>query len=416
MFITKSLCMHSLLLISLLYVSTLYTQTESYEAVIVVPVADLVTEQLSLKYDDAEQAYAAIPVSWGPQLLDKLICPRQHQALYNEIVQVTETHEKEVCITLHNVISTATKNKQERIKFWTLKKNIAPLHTIPSVMQHYIPQPIDFRDPDLYQTNNNVITLTWPLHDTNTKKRYSAGTRFIGSTTVNNAYITYTYDHETSSLQKIIIPKRYACLGSPFSLQSRVTNFVKLLRDWTRSAGFIPLVWGGTSCAQRHTQEGFSLHYAKDFTGNKRAYWELHEKNSSPHSGFDASGLILRAAQICGIPYFFNNSADAALSMQHIQQNETVNEGDILWMPGGLLIVSDIQNNKIISALGYQYGFGKVVELSLSDLIENVSTYNDLMQAYKNQKPLYVKDNSGNVIKHVTEYLLLKLIPNPMGH
>ncbi len=389
--------------------SSVQIQHAVYKALIVVPITDLVTEPLSVKNNNVEQAYKDIPVSWGPLHYNKSICPRQHQALFNEIVRVIETREKEVCIEITNAFSETTRTKQPQELYWTLKKNICPLHVIPQAIQHYIPEPIDYNNNNIYQVNLHVITLNWPFYDSVTQQRYSAGTRFVYDGIAGDLYVTYIYDYMTHSMRKIMIPIRYAVIGAPENVQMRIANFVKLLRKWANVAGFIPFVWGGISFAKRNEMEGFLLKYVNDIKKQQRAYWQLNKKSNSPHSGFDASGLILRAAQIYSIPYFFKNTTTAMHHIRHMKLSEVIQEGDLIWVPGGLFVVSNLLHNKLIGTIGYQHGFGKIVECSLSQIFKGINSYDDFARAYKDQRPLSMKNSSEKIYNTVTQYAILKL-------
>jgi len=389
--------------------SFVQVQHAVYKALVVVPVVDLVTEPLSLKHNNVEQAYNNIPVSWGPLHYNKSICSRQHQALFNEVVRVVETRGKEVCIEITNAFSETPRTRHPQRRYWTLKRNICPLHVIPQAIRHYIPEPIDYNNKDMYQANLHIITLRWPFYDSVTQQRYSAGARFVYGGSTGDEYITYIYDHVMHSMRKTMIPKRYVVVGVPVNTQIRITNFVKLLRAWAGAAGFIPFVWGGISFTKRNTMEGFLLKYANDAKGKRRAYWQLNQKNNPPHNGFDASGLILRAAQICGIPYFFKNTTAAMCHVRHMVLSEVIQEGDLIWIPGGLFVVSDLSRSRLIGAIGYQHGFGKVVERSLSQIFEGISSYADFARAYKDQRPLAMKNSSGKTYNTVTQYAILKL-------
>lgn len=385
-----------------------FAQEVPYKALIVVPVADLVCEPLSLKYGDIEEAYKTIPISWGPIYADKSICPRQHQALFNEQVTVVATQKDEVCIEITNAFSQINAvTEPQAARYWTLQKNIFPLDALPQDIQCCFPQPVNYCTKNMHEINNNVITLAWPFYDATTKLRYSVGTRFVYIDQTDDAYITYIYNPLLHALHKVMIPKRYALVGSHNQPEICISNFVKLLRDWARSAGFIPFVWGGVSFSKRVTMEGFELKYAQDAYGDQRAYWQLCEDDGPIYTGFDASGLILRAAQICGIPYFFKNSA---MVQEYASSScEQLQEGDLIIIPNGLLVVSDITNNKVIGAFGYQFGFGKVVERTLADVFEGINNYADLLYACQNQYSLKLKDKKGNIIGSTKNYWFLKL-------
>ena len=117
----------------------------------------------------------------------------------------------------------------------------------------------------------------------------------------------------------------------------------------------------------------------------------------------------MRAAQICGIPYAYKNTITAAKNLRKIDTFETVQEGDLLWVPGGLLVISDIAHNRILGVLGYQFGYGKIVELKLSQLFNDITTYEELLENYRAHKPLQTKKADGTLSRTIPTYKILKL-------
>ncbi len=112
-------------------------------------------------------------------------------------------------------------------------------------------------------------------------------------------------------------------------------------------------------------------------------------------SGFDCSGLILRAAQLAGITYWCKNTTTIGLTFKDIPQQESLEEGDLILIKGHVMIISDIKRNLFIDAASYASGFGCLHEASLSDMFVEVATYDELRKyAYANQ-PLSRKHANG---------------------
>jgi hypothetical protein len=124
--------------------------------------------------------------------------------------------------------------------------------------------------------------------------------------------------------------------------------------------------------------------------------------------GFDCAGLILRAAQCCGIPFFFKNSTTIAHYMRPLQPNETIEEGDILWIYGHVMVVADIRRNTIVEARSHYHGFGKVHEIPLHQEFKGMNTFEDLRKAFFNKQGLERLDASGNVVQKITQFKILK--------
>jgi hypothetical protein len=85
-------------------------------------------------------------------------------------------------------------------------------------------------------------------------------------------------------------------------------------------------------------------------------------------------------------------------------------EGDLIWMPGSLLVLNDIQNNLIVTAMSYTSGYGSLVKLPLSAIFENITTIDQLLAAKNSQSPLTVLNRDGNVARVVNEFKILKLM------
>jgi cell wall-associated NlpC family hydrolase len=129
--------------------------------------------------------------------------------------------------------------------------------------------------------------------------------------------------------------------------------YVDSIRQWVETAEKpIPYVWGGSS-----------------FTNAP--------KGSGPHAGCDCSSLIMRAAQLFSIPYFYKQSS-LVQRLDDVPVGDMPEPGDILWMPGHVMVVGDVKNNTVIEASGYNSGYGNVHELPLEQRFHGIRTYEDL--------------------------------------
>lgn len=367
------------------------------KAVICVSIADLTGQPLySLDpYKTVEQIYSSIPVCGVNNSLYS--CARLHQLLYNEIVEVIRFTDNEACIKVMNSYYSTDTQKAPQSNYWTLKKNIILLSDIQNhIDQSHIPTPINFQDKTHDGIHaKNTITLNEPHHDEKLQCTFSAGTRFISAAINHKQRIcdTYAIDYKNMKELHIKIP-RHKCIifNENTPQEERINNFITILKKWAHNKkGFIPYVWGGTSYT--YTLKS-PFKESTHVTPNGNAlYYEYEKDIHYPKSGLDCSGLILRAAQLCGIPYFYKNSTVLAQSMEPLQSQDILSNGDIIFIKGHVMVVSDIQKNLLIEARGYSHGYGKVHEIPLSTVFEGINTYKDLTDAFFQKKIIRRKDN-----------------------
>ncbi len=130
-----------------------------------------------------------------------------------------------------------------------------------------------------------------------------------------------------------------------------------------------------------------------------------------PHCGFDCSGLILRAAQIVGLHYYFKNTTTLGLSLEDLEDDDSLQEGDLILMPGHVVIVGDVERNDLIEAAGHGAGFGAVHTISLAKRIAPIKDYARLRAALKDTTSvLRYKNSQGTPGREITSLRLLKLI------
>lgn len=170
--------------------------------------------------------------------------------------------------------------------------------------------------------------------------------------------------------------------------------------------GAIPFVWGGCSFCTTCIQKDFKA-LSENRPYQEIEYWERSDQKN-PYTGFDSSSLILRAAQIVGVPYFYKNAQTAYNNLTQLDYTETLQEGDLIWLPSGLLVVSDISENKIIVASGYQTGYGAIIECDLISFFTTINSYAELTKTYLNKLPLECKNNDG-ITKTFKNWSILKM-------
>lgn len=380
-------------------------------AFVCVPVADLIGQPLGTIHTHCSQSlYTALPVCGGnTNRLNS--CLRIQQLLFNEIVRVIQVHNDQVEVEVpHLFYITAHKINVPHNTFWTLRSNIILLSDLNhhGLSSNAIPQPFDFKKRKI--TQKNTVTLAMPWKDSITGLSFSAGTRFVLTPKQeSNEYATvFTFDCRTFSFTTHSIP-RTLCMKTFFkNKQARITAFIKLLRRWCQlpENTFIPYVWGGCSFTKSATEHTF----VEQVVSGPPAYSFFSRTccTSSPKSGFDCTGLVLRAAHICKIPYFFKNSTTAAQLLKPLGTTDSIEKGDLIWIPGHIIVVSNVKRGLIIEARSYPGGYGKVHEIALSKQFKNIYNYDQLKTAFLNKQPLQRLDVHGNTTETIKTFKILK--------
>ncbi len=378
---------------------------EMQKAVINVPIADLIGQQITtLRPDQSSQtAYGSIALCGG-KTNSSYSCPRLHQALYNDIVEIIKTVGDEAYIRISQTYYLTPSSSTPQSNYWTLKTNITPLeeltqHNIP---HNHLPEPISYSHKSQQSLHyNDIITLIEPHHDSTLQLTFSVGTRFVRTPTLPKKKHTtievFAVNYQTHKEHCIRIP-RHKCMiiDDQKEPHKRVTDYVHLLKKWAHvKQGCIPYTWGGTSFAHA-TQGNFKEVTHATHNGDYSAY-EYDKDNSCPKSGFDCSGVIGRATQICGIPYFCKNTTTIAQCLQPITKEQNVSAGDLILIKGHVMAISDVHKNLLIEARSYAHGYGKLHEIPLNQMFEGIETYQDLTDAYFNKSVIKLKDKQGKV-------------------
>lgn len=348
-------------------------------AVFIKPVTDLCTRQIC-----NDTAFAS---------LDMVSCHRSHQALFNEVCYVLAEKKDAIQILLPNVIY--TKKPGEQSTFWAPR---SALLLINHKYAHVFPAPISITTV----IGKNTLVLVMPFEDPVTKKTYSAGTRFVRhahkDTKKNYGIKLYNAQHKKVALTRV--PKNIARIESSISPEQAQRDFVQLLYSWAQlKQGVIPYVWGGSSFI--YTQQ--------DGTFFADEHSNVYYENRLPAFGYDCSELILRAAQISGIPYFCKVTAVIPEYLKELRKGEKLSEGDLLWHSGHVMVVGNIQRNELVESRGYITKYGKVQVIELNKIFEGVNTYDDLLQKYYTKTPLKLLYQDGTLYKLVTDFKIFKL-------
>ena len=320
---------------------------------------------------------------------------RAHQGLYNDLGYCSEETEDKIKISYPNVVYGFNgKTKQAVSSFWARKEHIVPLDDLSPEHLDALPSSEYAQDP--------TIVLTYPW------KKFSVGTRFkhIPEDDTKKAYAIARIDHNTDSVVFDFIPKKNAIQEIKLDAQSARELFVKVIHDFvdrvTQSGhnNVIPYVWGGSSFTKPYQDEAFH---------KKDGAWHRNEKNNT-YGGYDCSEFVMRMAKIAGIDFPWKTTSMIERSKRALNDEDQLENGDLIWVPGHIMIVSDIQNNEMIESRAYTSGYGRVHRIPLSESFDGVTTYDDLLERYFNHETIKFKNKDGSVTKKEHKFKLLKLM------
>ncbi|MBP9764773.1 hypothetical protein KBD08_00370 [Candidatus Babeliales bacterium] len=362
------------------------TRTQTQQAVIKDPIVDM-----SVSFPAPKNP---------PASCENKSCFRAHQGLYNEIVHCIETHHHHVKIYYpHIKYHIDTTLPDQRHCFWVHKKHLAPLKKLDNDLIDVIPNPEYAKQP--------TVVLTYPW------KGFSVGTRFkhLPQHDTSAAFAIQKIDFHTHAIQLDFVPHSHGLSEQITDAQSTRKLFVTLVNtlvDKVTLSGaqhVIPYIWGGSSYVEPYIDEVF---YNKDGCINRTG-------KSNPYSGYDCSEFIMRMAKIAGIYFPWKTSTAIVHFCKDLKTNQTLEDGDIVWTQGHVMIISNIERNEIIEARGYPSGYGCVHRITLSECFDGINTFNDLLQRYYNKQTIQYKDKQGIVSEKTYNIKILKL-PCPHTH
>lgn len=84
--------------------------------------------------------------------------------------------------------------------------------------------------------------------------------------------------------------------------------------------------------------------------------------------------------------------------------------GDLIWTPGHVMIINNLKNNTLVEARGYSSGYGCVHKITLDKVFAEINTYDDLIKYYYANKKITFKNKEGESAKNSVNFKLFKLI------
>ncbi len=375
----------------LLMTTQLTSRNISIPAVTIVPVANLSTEPLSKRFAKTKRPYDKLPTTYKSGIG---ACPRLHQLLFNERVNIIKKQGNDVQVEVPSLFFQTSPKGAKINRYWSDARYFLPVKTA-NRYKRWVPDPIDFHNAS--SVRQDVYTLTRPFYYCPTDRTYSAGTRFVmdGDT-------IRIFDPSKRSVHFASIPTTYGVIPSKISTrQQKQDFFVRLLKQWVHNPhGKIPYVWGGCSNNFQYPALNYGVkeHQHK---GTVHSNFCLEGNYPAIDSGFDCTGLILRAAQIAQLPYFFKNTTTVGFNLKQLKHQERIENGDLILLPGHIIAISDVDNNLVIEARSKRDGYGFIQEVPLNEVFRCVNTYADLRKAYQSQTKLNRLDADGKVISQI---------------
>jgi hypothetical protein len=322
------------------------------------------------------------------------ICRRANQGLYNEVVELIWIVANTVNIDYKKVIYGHDEEGNNYSTMWTAQDGLTLLKNIDPFLRSMIPCMQKIDQPKLF--------LTAPWHG------FSVGSYFVRipkkDTDMQYAIFLPNFAENTFSIE--YINKEHALCVQPRTEEEARLLFVALLynlieqAEYAQSNGIIPYVWGGCSFITTNKKDDFLY---------EAGAWH-RPCSGSVYTGYDCSGLIWRLAQCAGIEFPWKVSKMMAEHCRPIRDEEIVEIGDIIWFEGHVMVVADIENNRLIEAAGYSSGYGAVHCIPLAKRFGGIETYADLIDAYLNEYPVSLLNANGYESKKVI-IKLLKLTP-----
>ncbi len=388
-----------LLFVAFLSINQCFLCSEKY-AVVTAPVLDAIIKPKSEQILDSS-FYKQLSCAVEKGSLSPF---RVHQLIYNEVVKVKEDREHELLVELLNVIYVDKQNNNSACAFWCLKEQVVILDESQyEKFKPYLPEPFEVQS--VFEMQNTQITLKEPWYSSMKGVIYSAGTSFRRNSSydTNDEYGVYLFNAKPLTIEIMLIPKSKVYAPSGNLLQDRLKDFVNLLKSWCQyTENEIAYIWGGCSFTEKYLPK-FQL-----VKINNELLWD-RTKTACCHSGFDCSGLVLRAAQIVRLPYWFKNTTTIKKNLASRKATELLAEGDLIWFPGHVMVIADIKNNLVIESRGYAAGYGKVHMTSLKTLFKGISTFDELRRVQYDKGPLMLLNSKGEDLKEITEFDILKI-------
>lgn len=350
-----------------------------YQAFCAIPVADIVGTPL-----DNVDVYNQLPWDYVGSTEN---CPRVDQLLLHEQVVVLNERDGQACIELPtNIFYDKTTESMSNI-FWT---PLTALARVQRTNENNLPQ----YDVASGNFKNHVVTLIQPWYDKKLKQQLSAGTNFVvvsnePSTTSakkSHTIAVWRYNNNTETCEPIELPIESIIDQSIVrTAQEQRKLMIRIARSIVRGIGKVPYTWGGSSYTVRYNPLIWTT--TPSTVGPTNNVVRMVQTAITPiiKTGFDCSGLTRRIARMAGIPIHAKNSTTLKMTLEPLKSGEPLEIGDIIFIPGHVMIVSDIARAKLIESRGALHDYGYVQEIPLWHEFKDITSYEQLIQAHLHQ-------------------------------
>lgn len=361
-----------------------------YQAFCTIPVADVVGTPL-----DTIDMYHQLPWDYIGSTEN---CPRLDQLLLHEQVTVLNERDGQACIELPTSIFYDQITNEMSSLFWV------PITTLTRLSRENSNKTPSY-DTASGKFTNHVVTLAQPWYDTKLQQTLSAGTNFVVINAAPPLPIQKKLAHTLPVWRYNNAVQRYEHIELPTASildqsikrthQEQRKLMVHIARTIVRGMGKVPYTWGGASYTVRYNPMIWTT--ASSTIGPSNNLVRIIDIPIIPvvKTGFDCSGLIRRTARMAGIPIHAKNSTTLKMTLESLKTGEQLEIGDIIFIPGHVMIVSDIAQAKLIEARGALHDYGYVHEIPLSHEFKDVTSYEQLIKAHLDQEQVTRIDCQG---------------------
>ncbi len=354
--------------ILLIFYGCFSTMNAVQEAVCIVPVADLTGERLTKLAQLDTDAYQKLPLNGPAQQVKRI-----DQLIFNEHVLLLETGGEECRIQVPTHGYGEPNSSVVHHEYWTLAKNIAVIDALEDATAI----------PEANQPSN-TITLLQPFYDHKHHQTYSLGTTFkLDALQDDQNYYRVLILSPQLKTGHLYIPKEVGSETHTLTHQDKIKQFINILNFLAdQPYGYVPYVLGGNSFVRLYKNGAVTKDKATTI-------WSaLYPTKNNTHSGFDCASLVHRIALTVGIPLPIKNSSALKNYLTPLREHEVIENGDIIYIPGHIIVLVDKDNNMVVEARTQTHGYGYVHRVPLAELFKEIVDTDTLIKSHYSHQPI----------------------------